>query len=117
MEYTSTVLPRQNGRVEKKINLIWGRAMITMVRAKLKKETQVKLWSEVVNCRSFMENQILKVDQNESSMEAWTGDIVRNCFNLLVQLGGIGYVAKKDNIKGKITERAFTAIMVVYTEN
>ena len=36
-----------------------------MVHAKLKKETQVKLWEEAVNCSGFLENKMLKVDRNE----------------------------------------------------
>ena len=47
-----------------------------MVCANLKKETQVKLWSEAVNCIGFLVNVILKVDQNEPAMEACTGNSV-----------------------------------------
>ena len=43
--------------------------MIMMVNAKLDKETQVKLWPEVVHCSGFLENAILQVDQNEPTME------------------------------------------------
>ena len=75
-----------------------------MVCANLRKETQVKLWSEAVNCIGFLVNVILKVDQNEPAMEACTGNSVENWFNRLVQFGIIGYVAKKDKIKVKITE-------------
>ena len=74
-----------------------------MVRAKLKRETQVKIWAESVNCIGFLVNVILKVDQNEPSMEACTVNSSMNWFNCLVQFGIIVYVAKKDKIKGKIT--------------
>ena len=62
-------------------------------------------------------NIILKVDQNEPAMEYWTGNSVRNWFNHMPQLGRIGYVSKKDNIKGKMTEKGFPAIMDRYAEN
>ena len=88
-----------------------------MVSAKLKKETQVKLWSEAVNCSSFMENIILKMYWNDPAMEYWTGNSVRTWFNLLVPFRRIGYVAKKDNIKGKMIQWGFPTIMVEYAVN
>ena len=51
------------------------------------------------------------------SMEAWTGNIARNWFSPLVQLGGIGYVTKKDNIKDNMKERGFPEIMFGYAAN
>ena len=83
----------------------------------LKKEQQVKVWVEAVNCSGFLEILILKVDQNEPDMEYWTGNSVENWFNRLMKFERIGYVAKKGKIKGKITEQEFPAIMVVYVEN
>ena len=83
-----------------------------MVHAKLKKETQMKLWSEAFNCSGFLVNIILKVDQNEPAMEYWTGNSVRNWFNHMPQLGRIGYVSKKDKNNKKLIERGFPAITV-----
>ena len=77
----------------------------------------MKLWSEAVNYSGFMENAILKVDQNEPSMKAWTGNIVRDWFNRLVQCGGIEYVTKKDNIKDNMKEQGFPEIMFGYAAN
>ena len=91
--------------------------MKTMVHAKPKKETQVNLLAEAVNCSGFQVNVILKVDLNKPDTEAWTGNSVRNWFNNLMKSGRIGYFAKEDNTKGKITERGFPAIMVEYVEN
>ena len=77
--------------------------MPIMVNAKLKKETQVKIWPEAVNCSGLLENAMLQVDQNEPTMETWTWNIMRNFLNPLMQFGRIGYVAKKFKIKGKMT--------------
>ena len=52
--------------------------MIMMVNAKLKKETQVKLWPKAVNCSGLLENAMLQVDQNEPTMETWTWNSMRN---------------------------------------
>ena len=73
-----------------------------MVRAKLKRETQVKIWAESVNCIGFLVNVILKVDQNEPSMEACTVNSSMNWFNCLVQFGRIGNVLKKIRSKSKL---------------
>ena len=78
--------------------------MTMIVHAKLEKETQVKLYSESVNCSGFPEHVIFKVDKNETAMEACTGNSVKNWFYRLAQFRRIGYVAKKDKIKGKMTE-------------
>ena len=78
--------------------------MTMMVCANLKKDAQVRLWSESFNCIGLLVNVILKVDQNEPAVESCTGNSVKNWFNRLVQFGRIGYVAKKDKVKVKITE-------------
>ena len=91
--------------------------MTMMVHDKLKKETQMNLLSKSVNFSGFLVNVILKLDQNEPAMEAWTGNSAMNWFNTLVQFGRIGYVANYDRIKGKITEQGFPIIMVGYAAN
>ena len=91
--------------------------MTIMVHDKFNKESQVQIREQEVNCSGLLENVTLKVDQNEPAMEAWTGKSVRNWFNCLVKFRRIGYVAKKDNIKGNITERGFPAILVGYAPN
>ena len=57
------------------------------------------------------------MDQNEPSMESWNGNSARNWFNYWVLSRRIGYVAKKDKIKGKSTERGFLSIMIGYAAN
>ena len=57
------------------------------------------------------------MDKNEPSMEAWTGNSVRNLFNCLVDTGRVGFFAKKDKIWRKMTEWGFPKIMVGYTVN
>ena len=77
----------------------------------------MKLWPEALNYSAFLEILIFKVDGDKPAMETWNGDILKNCFNCLVQFVRIGYVANKDNIKGKMIERGFPAIMVGYAAN
>ena len=91
--------------------------MTMMVHAKLQKETQVKLWAEAVNSSGLLENLILKVYQKYPDMEAWNGNIMMNWFDRLVQFIIIWYVAKENNIKVKMTELWFPAIMVGCAEN
>ena len=117
LEYTAPGSPRQNGRVEKKINLIWQRALTLMVHARLTKEMQSKLWAEAVNCSAFLENIIIKSHRSKPALEAWTGKSVRPWFNKMVQFGRIGYIAKKNKIKGKMTEKGYIGIMVGYAAN
>lgn len=117
LEYTAPGSPRQNGRVEKKINLIWQRALTSMVHARLTKEMQAKLWAEAVNCSAFQENIILKSHRSKPALEAWTGKSVRPWFNKMVQFGRIGYIAKKNKIKSKMKEKGYIGIMVGYAAN
>ena len=67
----------------------------------------MKIWAESFNCSGLLGNVILKADRNEPTMEAWNGNSVMNWFNRLVPFWRIGYVAKKDKIKGKIKEQDF----------
>jgi hypothetical protein len=117
LEYTAPGSPRQNGRVEKKINLIWQRALTMMVHARLTKEMQSKLWAEAVNCSVFLENLILKANKDKPALEKWTGKSIRSHFNKLVQFGRVGYVAKKATLKAKMNEKGYPAIMVGYAAN
>jgi hypothetical protein len=117
LEYTAPGTPRQNGRVEKKIHLIWQRALTLMVHARLTKEMQAKLWAEAVNCSGFLENIIIKANRDKPAFEKWSDKSIRSYFNKLVQFGRVGYVAKKEKIKSKMSEKGFTAIMVGYAAN
>ena len=60
LEYTAPNTPKQNGRVEKKINTIWQRAMVQMINANLTIESQHDFWAESVACANFLEDLIIK---------------------------------------------------------
>ena len=64
LEYTAPNTPKQNGRVEKKINGIWIRLLTMMVNANLKKETQGLFWAEAVKCSNDLEDLYRKSDKN-----------------------------------------------------
>jgi deoxyribodipyrimidine photolyase-like uncharacterized protein len=72
IEYTAPGEPRQNGRVERKIAIIWQRAMTMMVNAWLKKEMQCFLWAEAVNCSVFLENLMKKPGRRDPTLKHWT---------------------------------------------
>ena len=55
LEYIARGSPKQNGLVEKKMNLIREKAMKIMVHYNTNKGGKVKLWSEAVYCSVFME--------------------------------------------------------------
>ena len=57
------------------------------------------------------------MDQNEPDMEAWTENSVRDRFNCLLEYVIIGYITKKDKIKGKMIVQGFITIMVGYAAN
>ena len=116
MEYTAPGEPRQNGRVERKIAIIWQRGLTMMVTARLKKEMQCFLWAEAVNCSVFLENLMKKPGRRDPALKHWTEKDVTKWFNCLVQFGRIGYIAKKDKIKTKMGMKGYPAMMVGYSQ-
>ena len=55
LEYTAPITPKQNGRVEKKIHVIWQHAL-TMINANLTLDSQKVFWAEAVACSVFIED-------------------------------------------------------------
>ena len=54
LDYKAPGSPRHNGLVEKEINLIWEITVTMVVYDNAKKERQVKLWAEAVNCSGLL---------------------------------------------------------------
>jgi hypothetical protein len=70
LKYMAPASPRQNGRVEKKIHIIWQRNMTMMLHEQLTKKIQANLWTEAVNTSCFLENIILKPQRDKPTLES-----------------------------------------------
>ena len=106
LEYTSPNTPQQNARCEKKIHIIWQRAMAMMVNAKLTIEAQKNFWAEAVSCSNYLEDFTIKQGRDKPALEEWTGLPVDKYFPSLIEFGRIGVEAKKKKLKSKMKENA-----------
>ena len=118
LEYTSPNTPQQNGRVEKKIHVLWQRAMTMMVQANFTKEAQTKFWAEAVSCSNYLENLTIKKGRDKPAIESWTGKSQKKLMKHLVQFGRVGVANDKGNkLKAKMNERGHVVMMVGYAAN
>ena len=117
LEYTAPNTPQQNARAEKKIHIVWQRAMTMMVNANLTPDSQSEFWAEAVACSNFIEDLVIKSGRMEPALAAWTSTPVTKWIKHLVQFGRIGIVNKRLKVSGKMTEKGFPAMMVGYAHN
>ena len=114
LEYTAPRTPQQNGRVERKITIIWKRAMAMMVHARMKKEFQAKFWGEAVSTSCVLGNLTLGARNEYTPYEAWTGRSPVGWMSKLVQFGRVGYIAKKDQVNSKMKPKGLVGVMMGY---
>ena len=117
LEYTAPNSPKQNGRVEKKIHILWQRAMVQMVNARLSVESQNNFWAESVSCANFVEDLIIKGGRDQPALASWTNDSVNKWIKRMIQFGRLGVVNKRSKLKGKMNEKGFSTMMVGYAPN
>ena len=117
LEYTAPNTPQQNGRAEKKIHILWQRAMTMMVTANLKVESQNKFWAEAVSTANYLEDLVIKAQRDKPALECWTDKSVSKWVKRLVEFGRIGVANKKDKLIGKMKMKGFTIVMVGYAMN
>ena len=82
LEYTAPYTPQQNGRVERRIAVIWQRAMVLMTHANFTKEAQNFLWAEAVNTSAFLQDLMSTTRSTVPAMELWTGEKIVGWFVL-----------------------------------
>ena len=116
LEYTAPNTPKQNGRVEKKIRIIWQRAMTMMNHANLTLESQKEFWAEAVACSAFIEDLMIKAGRTSPALYNWTNTTVTKWVKNLVQFGRIGVVKKKGK-QAKMVDKGYPAMMVGYALN
>ena len=76
MEFTAPNTPKQNGRAEKKIHVLWQRAMTQQSMANLSMESQEKFWAEAVSTANYLEDLIIKAGRDEPALSLWTQEKV-----------------------------------------
>ena len=116
LEYTAPNTPKQNGRVEKKIHIIWQRAMTMMSNANLTIDAQKEFWAEAVACSAFIEDLMIKAGRTAPALFLWTNTTVTKWLQHLIQFGRIG-VVNKHGKQAKMTNKGFPAMMVGYAQN
>ena len=115
LEYTAPNTPQQNARAEKKIHIIWQRAMTMQVNANLNQNSQKLFWGEAVACSNFHEDLVIKSGRKIPALTAWTGIDSSRWIKYMVQFGRLGVVNKKSKLKGKMKDKGFVAMMVHQT--
>ena len=117
LEYTAPNTPKQNGRVEKKIHVVWQRAMTMMINANLTGEAQKDFWAEAVACSAFIEDLVIKAGRDTPALASWTATSVSKWVKHLVQFGRLAVVNKREKVSAKMKEKGFPAMMVGYALN
>lgn len=117
LEYTAPHTPQQNARAEKKIHVVWQRAMTMQVNANLNKNSQKLFWREAVACSNFHEDLVIKSGRKLPAITAWTGVDSSRWIRFMVQFGRLGVVNKKAKLKSKMKDKGFIAMMVGYAPN
>jgi hypothetical protein len=69
LEYTAPGTPQQNGKAERRIALVWQRAMVMMTHAKLTKESQAKFWPEAVNTSCFLQDLMSTCNHSQPALQ------------------------------------------------
>ena len=75
-----------------------------------------KLWAEAVTYMEITRNSMSTTKNKESANKLFYGknpSFLRN----MVEFGRVGYVTKRDKLKGKMEDRAIKCIMVGYGKN
>ena len=117
LEYTAPNSPKQNGRAEKKIHVLWTKAMTMMVHANLTPESQGKFWAEAVSCSNWLEDLTIKAGRAEPALFSWTHVSIHKWLKALVQFGRLGIVNKRTKLNSKMKEKGYPAMMVGYAHN
>ena len=117
LEYTAPNTPTQNGRAEKKIHVLWQRAMVQMVNANLTISSQNDFWAESVACANYLEDLTIKAGGDKPALGTWTNESTLKWFKHLVQFGRIAVVNKCTKLSGKMINKGFPAMMVGYAPN
>ena len=114
LEYTAPGTPQQNGRAERRIAVLWQKAMIMMAHAGLNKLNQSHLWAESVNTAGFLHNLMSTTKSLTPAMELWTNKKTTGWFTKLVQFGRLGYIPKQGKLKSKMKEKGELVMMLGY---
>ena len=117
MEYTAPYTPQQNGRVERKLNVIWQRALTMMVNANMTRSAQNDFWAEAASCAAYLENLTIKKGRNRCALEEWSGEGVRKWMMKLVEFGRTGVLTQKKKFKGKMKQKGIVVLMCGYAAN
>ena len=117
LEHTAPYTPQLNGRVEKRIHVIWQRALTLMTHAGLNKETQRLLWAEAVNTAVFLYDLMPTLRTTTSAHEILTGEKATAWIPYLKEFGRIGLVTKRTKDGNKLERTAHTCIFVGYSHN
>jgi len=116
LEYTAPYTPQMNGVVERRIAVLLGGARAIMFSANLADDAKKKLWAEAVMYMETTRNSMSTTKNKESANKLFYGtnpSFLRH----MVEFGRVGYVTKRDKLKGKMEDRAIKCIMVGYGNN
>ena len=116
LEYTAPYTPQMNGVVERRIAVLLGGARAIMFSANLADDAKKKLWAEAVSYMETTRNSMSTTKNKESANKLFYGKHPSFLSNM-VEFGRVGYVTKRDKMKGKIEDRAIKCVMVGYGRN
>ena len=117
VELTSPNTPQMNGVVES--SFVTDRSMATamLIAANLKKKTKEVLWAEAVRHAEKLRNVSLNLSNKKECPDYMMNGKMPKMIKRPIQFGRIGFVTKRDKIRGKWKTRAQRCAMVGYAED
>ena len=114
-EYTAVNTPQQNGRVERKLQTLYGRVRSTLVGSGIQLPDRNHLWPEAANVVTDLDS-ILVRDGSTSSSEQFFGKGVKSHISSTKKFGEPCIVTDRTAIKAKLSDRGKAGNWVGYAK-
>ena len=116
-EYTAPNTPQQNGRCERKLTTLYGRARAMLLMSHIEKPLRSRLWCEAANTATFLDRYLVDSNGN-SSIEKFFGKGLKiPKIKLAKYFGQLCIVANHNKIKAKLEDRGKLCYWIGYAEH
>ena len=104
-EYTAVNTPQQNGRVERKLQTLYGRLRATLLGCGIEMPIRNRLWPECANTLTDMDNILVKPGETTDSFQQFFGEGAKSNIDSTKKFGESCVVADRTKIKAKLSNR------------
>ena len=104
-EYTAVNIPQQNGRVEQKLQTLYGRLRATLLGCGIEMPIRNRLWPECANTLTDMDNILVKPGETTDYFQKIFGEGAKSNIDSTKKFGESCVVADRTKIKAKLSNR------------